>query len=88
VSILHPYQTLLRPLSDWKFSHFLMFVTYMNWTFFLDSDPVTSLQGTRSWTRRTQWEMPVVHAFVSLIDRFKCLVDESGHLDNPKQCLF
>jgi len=50
--VLHPHETLLPPLPDLWLSLYVKFVPYMNRAFSLDTDPATSLRGTktRAWT--------------------------------------
>jgi len=52
--VLHPHQTLLRPLPDLWLSLYVMFVPYMNCAFSLDTDSATSSRGTRTRARTNE----------------------------------
>jgi len=57
----------------------------MNRAFSLDTDPVTSSQGTITRARTNECDITAEHAFSCLCDELKRSVDESGRLDNAKQ---
>jgi len=62
-----------------------MFIPYVNCTFSLDTDPVTSSQGTRIRAMIHEWDMTAEHTCSCLYDEFKRSVDESECLDDAKQ---
>jgi len=57
----------------------------MNCAVSLDTNPVTSLQGTRTRARTNEWDVTAEHALSCLCDERKCSVDQSGLLDDAKQ---
>jgi len=64
VIILHPHKTLLHPCSDLWLPHFVKSVPYIECALSLDTDPVTSLQGTRTSTSTNEGDMKVEHPFL------------------------
>jgi len=54
VIILHPYKTLLCPLSDLWLSLFVQFVPHMNGASSLDTNPAMLFRGTRTRLRTNQ----------------------------------
>jgi len=83
VLLLH--KILLRSLPDLWLSLVLKFIHYMNSAIPLETNLATSLRGTRTRARTTEWDMTAEDAFRCLFDEHKRSVDKSGCLDDAKQ---
>jgi len=85
LSVLDSWKCLLHVLPDEYFSLIAKIILYCNWVFFLDSNPVTSLNGTRTRAMTTVCDMTAVYVVNCLCDEFKRSVDDSGRLAHAKQ---
>jgi len=72
-------------MPDLWLSLFIKFVPDMNLGFFLDTNSMTSSQGSITAAWKTAWNMAAEHAVSCLSAEFKCTVDESECLDDAKQ---
>jgi len=86
-NILHSYTTLLCPLPDEWYSHCVMFESYTNREFSLDTNPAMPSPGTRSRSRTHKWNMPAYHGSGYLYDEFKYSVEYSERLHSAKHIL-
>jgi len=84
-NVLHPYKTLLRAWPDVWLLLFVKFIPCRNHAFFLDTDPVVSLRGTRIRANTTKWDITAQQTVGCLVPEFKPSVDKSGCLVDAEQ---
>ena len=84
-NVMHPYKTLLSPLSDWLLSLFIHFILYLNRFFSIGIGQVTSTQVTKTkpWTKNRQLTAEYVTS--CLHDAVNLSVSESESFDDANK---